>query len=53
MDTVVSQEVISLYMMHTDSHVGVTCIYYTFKMLAIAFDFKINIVGIAQVILLI
>lgn len=38
--------------MHTDSHVGVTCIYYTFKMLAIAFDFKINIVGMAQVILL-
>lgn len=40
-------------MMHTDSHVGVTCIYCTFKMLAIAFDFKIHVVGMAQVILLV
>lgn len=39
-------------MMLTDSHVGIIHIYYTFKMLVIAFDFKINIVGIAQVILL-
>lgn len=40
-------------MMHTDSHVRVTCIYCTFKMLAIAFDFKIHVVGMAQVILLV
>lgn len=39
--------------MHTYSHVGVTCIYYILKILAITFDFIINTVAMAPVILLV